>query len=252
MKKTIKLPSFLKPLYETDLIRLGGIADGGYIIPEKSVKMTEILYSFGLSTDWSFEEAIYKEIKPKIYCYDHTVSWKTFFKSFTEYPQIIFHYFKYKNFFNNKDRFHIKKRISPKGSYNYSHDENITEDINSIINLAKERSIMLKIDIEGDEYRILEQIKKNSHLFNCLIIEFHNVDLHLDKISNFINKFDLQLVHLHVNNWSMISPVDVPRALELTFSPQEFNKKITVEKKYPSTLDKPNNINHEDLEIKFI
>lgn len=50
----------------------------------------------------------------------------------------------------------------------------------------------------------------------------------------------------------MISPVGVPRALELTFSPQEFNKKMIVEKKYPSALDRPNNINYEDLEVEFI
>jgi len=45
---------------------------------------------------------------------------------------------------------------------------------------------------------------------------------------------------------------NVPRALELTFSPQEFNKETIIEKKYPSALDKLNNINYKDLEIEYI
>jgi len=52
--KIIKVPSFLKPIYETDLIRIGQDKDGGYLIPQKSLEHTKILYSFGLGADWSF------------------------------------------------------------------------------------------------------------------------------------------------------------------------------------------------------
>ena len=67
MTRVIKLPSFLKPTYETDLIRIGQKKDGGYLIPKKSLEHTKILYSFGLEADWSFEEDFYNRTKSKIY-----------------------------------------------------------------------------------------------------------------------------------------------------------------------------------------
>ena len=33
MTRTLRLPSYLKPVYETDLIRVGQKKDGGYLIP---------------------------------------------------------------------------------------------------------------------------------------------------------------------------------------------------------------------------
>ena len=41
--------------------------------------------------------------------------------------------------------------------------------------------ILLKIDIEGSEYRILEDIISIKDSLNALIIEFHDIDLHKDK-----------------------------------------------------------------------
>ena len=79
MTRVIKLPSFLRPTYETDLIRVGQKKDGGYLIPKKSLEHTKILYSFGLEADWSFEEDFYNRTKSKIYCYDHTVNWHSLF-----------------------------------------------------------------------------------------------------------------------------------------------------------------------------
>ena len=45
MTRTLRLPSYLKPVYETDLIRVGQKKDGGYLIPKKSLESTTILYS---------------------------------------------------------------------------------------------------------------------------------------------------------------------------------------------------------------
>ena len=45
--------------------------------------------------------------------------------------------------------------------------------------------VVLKIDIEGDEYKILNDIKKNSKRIFFLLIEFHNVHKNLIKIRIF-------------------------------------------------------------------
>tara|TARA_A100001234_G_scaffold221188_1_gene236221 strand:- start:337 stop:1095 length:759 start_codon:yes stop_codon:yes gene_type:complete len=251
MNAEIKLPNFFKPEFETDLLRIGNYNDGGYLIPQKSLERTKILHSFGLSTDWSFEEEIFKKVKPKIYSYDHTVNFKSFVKLFINNPTSIFQYFKYKKFFDGKDKIHIKKRICPSGSIALNRNSSSFIDLNQIIRKKQNREVLLKVDIEGDEYRILDQIIYYSNSLNCLAIEFHNCDLNLDRIKNFINNFDLQLVHIHVNNWSIISPNKIPRAIELIFSPIEFNKKITKEKKYPTLLDNPNNKKYKDLKIVF-
>ena len=79
---TLQLPKFLSPLYETNLIRIGKNNDGGYLIPKQSLSQTKLLYSFGLSDDWSFEEEFYNKTGAKIICYDPTVNWKFFLKTF--------------------------------------------------------------------------------------------------------------------------------------------------------------------------
>ena len=46
---------------KTKLIRLGKSNDGGYCIPEKSLDEANILFSFGLDDNWSFEEHFKKK-----------------------------------------------------------------------------------------------------------------------------------------------------------------------------------------------
>ena len=78
ISEVIQLPKFFKPLYQTELIRVGRDNDGGYLIPKQSLNQTKLLYSFGLSDDWSFEEEFYNKTNAKIICYDPTVNWKLF------------------------------------------------------------------------------------------------------------------------------------------------------------------------------
>ena len=98
----------------------------------------------------------------------------------------------------------------------------------------------------------MSQLIKHSSHISGLVIEFHDCDLNLDKIINFVENFELQIVHIHVNNWSYISSSGFPRSLEITFSPREFNSKLKDEdKKYPIPLDQSNVPNMKDLPIEF-
>ena len=58
--------------------------------------------------------------------------------------------------------------------------------------------IFIKMDIEGSEYRLLDDILKYASDISGLVIEFHDVDLHQERILNFIQKLPLTLVHIHV------------------------------------------------------
>ena len=71
-----KLPKFFCPTLKTKLVRLGRPNDGGYSIPEKSLKDAKILFSFGLDDDWSFEEHFKKKTGAKVICYDLSVNGK--------------------------------------------------------------------------------------------------------------------------------------------------------------------------------
>jgi hypothetical protein len=256
MNKII-LPSFLKPIKETDLIKIGNKEDGGYVIPKNSIDHTDILYSFGLDSNWTFEKEFYYKKKCQIFVYDHSVNWKTFFISSIKSPKTILRYFKYRNFFDNKSKYHIKEMIHPLNSFILSSTNNTNNpyrlaDLDSIIINPENKSLFFKIDIEGSEYRILNQLIKYSKKINGLVIEFHDCDLNFDKIKKFLINFELDLVHLHVNNWSFLSNEGFPGSIELTFSHKDFNReRLNQDKSYPTSLDMPNNPLYEDLPIEF-
>ena len=259
------LPLNLKPKHEFDLIRLGGEYDGGYLVERNSIKESKSLITLGLGYEWRFEKEYYNLYKKPIICFDHTVNYsaikklsrkflastifrifkpkysfkKNFFK---DLKSKIFLYKDYKKLFKNEVR-HIVKRVGPGKSPG---NEGVT--ISQILKEIKELPAFLKIDIETSEYRILGEILENQDKFTGIAIEFHDVDLHMQKILNFVNSLNMTLVHIHPMNQALVIN-DVPVQIELTFSKNPL--KINEQPRIPHPLDMPGNPSFEEVDLKF-
>ena len=109
--------------------------------------------------------------------------------------------------------------------------------------------MLLKIDIEGSEYRLLDHLVHISDKISGMVIEFHNVDLNIDKIIRFTNNFSLKLCHVHINNYGGVNKSDVPIAIECTYSSSTFNSSEVAS--CPNEIDMPNNPQSQDLQIIF-
>ena len=123
--------------------------------------------------------------------------------------------------------------------------------IRKIINYYKlENLIFFKIDIEGSEYRILDELIDYQDKICGLIIEFHDIDLHREKINNFIKKFNLTLTHIHPNNYGGVDAFSDPLVIEMTFekNPIEENNLNPI---FPKLLDQPNNPSQPEINLNF-
>lgn len=254
------LPKNWKPKYLNDLIRIGSQRDGGYILPKRILKKTKYLISFGLGDDWTFEEHFQQESGAAVVCYDHTITtnyWrKRFIKSWISLISgkgkkaafnSFFDYFRYKRFFDEKKASHFLKKIG------YAHLGEI--DIKSIIQ-KDSLDLFLKVDIEGAEYRILDQILEfKSHLIG-FVIEFHDVDILSSQVSDFVEqaKENFTLVHIHANNCGGVDHEGNPIVLEMTWIK---NDQIGPDEglhlnAYPiEGLDQANSSEVQDIELSF-
>ena len=93
-------------------------------------------------------------------------------------------------------------------------------------------------------------IKEFQDLICGLVIEFHDIDLHIQKINDFIRSFNLVLTHIHPNNFGQKDKNGDPIVIELTFekNPIETNKDHGI----PNMFDQPNNPDAKDIDLKFI
>jgi hypothetical protein len=82
-----------------------------------------------------------------------------------------------------------------------------------------------------------------------LTIEFHDVDLNINRIIDFIKKFDLTLVHIHPNNYSNLGIDNIPTSLELSFSKDPVIIKKTLQ--FPHKLDQKNDKFSKDIKLIF-
>jgi len=234
------LPSFFSFRSSKDLVRVGRNNDGGYLVSLSDIKKSDFLIGLGISDDWSFESDFTKFNNIEVNAFDGSINLKFFIKRFiSELIKNPFNFyilrkvFSYFYFFRKKNIL-IQKFIGPKCN------DNRYITLEPILNKKNKKNIFFKIDIEGSEYRLLDILIKKSSIISGLVIEFHDCDIHLDKIKNFIKKFSLKLVHVHANNFGLIRSKDkLPLVLELTFSKyaKDFNKKLVL----PNKLDMPNN-----------
>ena len=259
----VTFPKELKPVFvdNKDLVRLGSIDDGGYVVPIKTIMNSKTLLSFGISDNWDFEKDFVKKSKINVFAYDHSIDnnfWLSKFKrdliKFLKLkifkPKKLYKMFQYLDFiyffkYNKLNKFYLKKIGNDSQSIN----------LQTIINdhLIHKENIFLKIDIENFEYEILDEIISNKFKIQGIVIEFHEVSSNLDKIKEFIRMLlpNLNLVHIHANNYSVKKLDSFPEAIELTFS-KDINSSRNNDKEYPiKNLDFPNSKRSPDIKISF-
>lgn len=249
----MSLPNYFSINRPIDLIRIGKDNDGGYLVSRSDIEKTDVLIGLGINDDWSFEENFKERKNVKVFAYDASISADYFFKEMIKavlkfYNLRIFlrslHVFlKYKKFFSQKDIRHVQKFVGVN-----THSNQYCTFL-EVLSETESANIFLKIDIEGSEYRILNDIIASEQRISGLVIEFHDVDLHLNDIKEFIKKFSLKLAHVHANNCSPVrADDDLPLVLELTFSRcADFLKNP----EFPHELDMPNNKLIPEYEIAF-
>lgn len=254
MMSHFTLPKFLQPFKTQTLRRIGGDNDGGYVIDERNISNSDLLIGLGMSDNWLFEKEFNDINYVPTYIYDGTVNLKVFLKKCRKYcirinkPKIFIHWFKtsynYLKFFRD-NKYHIEKLVGIDSSPDFISLSTIFKEPA----IKKYSRIFLKIDIEGSEYRLLSDLLKYSNKIEGLAIEFHDVDLHIDKIEEFISQFPLNLVHVHCNNYAPLSRTNIPFTVECSFSSEVVSKELVAI--LPNSMDMPNNPNLEDYKLTF-
>ncbi len=92
----------------------------------------------------------------------------------------------------------------------------------SVFNNLKQKNFLVKIDIEGAEYSIFENI--DTQKIHILIVEFHNLDKKRKLFQNsviFLKTF-FNIIHIHANNNGSLCNDKFPEVVEFIF----LNKKI--------------------------
>ena len=239
------IPYSFKPflLESNRYIRLGSKNDGGYVVDLESIKNSRTLVSFCICDNWEFEKDFKKKINTlKLFLFDNQTSIKFFIKriftsilKFNLYLGLI-------NLIKLIDFIRIKKFFT-KVTIGIAKNELSLSEILSRNKLTD--NIFLKCDIEGSEYRILDEIIENQTKFSGIAIEFHDVDLHLSKIKTFINHLDLKICHIHPNNFSNVIN-GIPISIEMTFTRNVGKKRGLFNK-----LDFPNNKFLPEILIEF-
>ena len=156
-------------------------------------------------------------------------------------------YRSYKNFFRDKVT-HFQERIHNR----IDHPFDATLDV--VMGRAKGKSIVLKVDIEGSEYRVIDDILRHSDIVSALVIEFHHTEpyrsLFLESIAKLKQRYDL--VHIHGNNYDFVAADGLPEVLEITFVKNAKDSGSEKRKSFPiDGLDYPNNVVKEDFRFSF-
>lgn len=210
-----------------ELIRLGPKKDGGYLVPNDLMGIAAC-FSPGVGNSYGFEEAC-KEKGMKIFLADASVN-----------PQNI----------KIADANFTKKFVGVKDSNNYI---NVNKWLSSS-QIDDTNDLILQMDIEGDEYRVIETLD-DTYLkkFRIIVIEFHYLHkLWLPDFYNFAQKVfnkilnQFYCVHIHPNNCCGIftyQNLSIPKVLEITFIRKDRVSINGFLSEFPHPLDIDNTLN---------
>ena len=213
---------------------MGRNYDGGYVISESLMKQSDILLSFGINDDWSFEKDFYKKSGVGCCGFDFSVDRDVFRKRGLEQIRFFFGDLLKRRKINlsrwtaarhqfglHKDfgAFFKKNRFFSYGIDNRTHGQ--FKKLDDILqeHLGPGDNIFLKIDIEGYEFTILEDILRNKRRFHGLAMEIHGIHNEELNFNGFIAKLQQEyfIYHVHANNYgSLQNKGGMPEVIEIS------------------------------------
>jgi hypothetical protein len=208
-----KLPAHLNwlcPVQAPDLIRLGDLMDGGYIVPRAVIDQADGLLSLGLGDNWSFDAA-WHSLKPQdaIHMYDGTVNRDNLAITInTRVRSQIDIRSAYDQFFQ-EDRRHFEQNVGPN-----SGQTNLT----TCLERLGSKKTFIKMDIEGGEYALIADLIRHKDQITGMVMEFHFCNSHRNVFETAVRELlqHYSLVHLHGNNHVEPGPEGLTDCLELT------------------------------------
>ena len=257
-RTTARLPAFLRPAHTDTLVRLGRDHDGGYLVDERCVRAADFVLSFGVNDDWSFESDFRERNPVPVVAFDGSVGPKQYLKHLVmsvtriDKPATFLHWARvlrdYGRFFKDDVR-HVRRHVGvadgDRGGDGFACVARIVDEFVP----AQARALFVKVDIEGWEYRILDDLVAISDRVCGMAVEFHDVDLHLDRIAAFVERLPLRLCHVHCNNHAPVAAGSRPLVIEATFT--GFPVPDTAPERLPHPADMANDARCEDYELVF-
>lgn len=207
------------------LVRKGRDYDGGYIMLDSRLGES-ICYSLGIGDDvsWDLDMAA---LGCHIYQYDHTIE---------AFPV-------------NHSLFHSHKiGICPQAS-----EDPQLKTIDELLlsnGHRKSRNLILKMDIEGHEWRAFEFLPPDAlDCFSQMIVEMHgfahvNDTNHVRRYIRVLEKLSRthQVIHIHANNCgpaTVVAGILLPDTFEVTFVRRTDQNFSECHKIFPTALDMP-------------
>jgi len=161
-----------------------GSSYGGWAIAKSSLTENSIVYSIGIGQDATFDQSLMDRYKLKIHAYDPTPKSIAWIRSNLHNPGFVFHPIAiserngFLSFFepdpNSADQVSASVHQSPRARKTYE----VPSQTFDVMLKSNGHSYcdVLKMDIEGAEYPVLEQLCKNGLIGKVkqLLVEFHH------------------------------------------------------------------------------
>ncbi|MCK1546405.1 FkbM family methyltransferase [Bradyrhizobium sp. 147] len=232
--KEEELKEFFRDLFpvvtDKKLIRLGGSADGGYLVPD-DLDGCVGCFSPGVYNVSDFELGLAERGIP-CFLADFSVDAPAIRNDLLDFEK------KFLGNENNAKFMTLENWMSRKG--------------------PRTGDLILQMDIEGGEYEVLiETSCDDLKRFRIMIIEFHSMDRILNPIGlkligavfkKITKHFDV--VHIHPNNY--FKPIEyrefkVPPIMEFSFLRKDRVSRRTPARRFPHDLDRRNVANRDDV-----
>lgn len=165
------------PIEELDLpsVRLG-TDYGGYAILTDSVTRDSVVYSLGLGEDISFDLALIELSSCQVYGFDPTPRSVAWVRAQEPPPGLhvrevgVAGYDGVASFAPPKDPAHISHRMASGGEHQFE-----VRRLRTLMKeLGHERIDLLKMDIEGAEYDVLDDLLRENLRPRQILVEFHH------------------------------------------------------------------------------
>lgn len=236
--KQLKKELYVEKPNDFGFIRVGNKYDGGYVMLDDFCSGDYIAYSFGIKDDVSWDSDM-ADKNYEIFMYDHTID----------------------NLPSERESYHyFKQGIAAKPN----REGLLDTPENFIIQNGHQdcSNMILKMDVEGCEWKVLSDIKSDTlNKFDQIVLELHNLiracdDENAQEKIAVLKKLNEthQPVHLHGNNCGYsvcIGDTLYPDVMEITYIKKSKYSTCRCDAQFPTSLDSPCNPDRADLVLGF-